>query len=112
MKTSILRLALLLLASTASAEGQDTRTANTTPMIDHRLEAAQAQSQKSGPTVYQPQSPDLTRLREDAAELASLAQSIPLAVDQTTQGILPKDLDQKLKRIEKLSKQLRSRISH
>ena len=58
------------------------------------------------------QEADLAKLRSDADELAMLAQSIPVDVDQTTRGILPKDLDQRLKKIQKLAKQLRSRISH
>jgi len=63
------------------------------------------------PPVQQRQGPDLAKLRQDADELASLAQSIPPDVDQTVKGLLPNELDQKLKRIEKLAKQLRSRIS-
>jgi hypothetical protein len=54
---------------------------------------------------------DPAKLRRDAGELATLAQSVPTEVDQTTKGILPKDLNVKLKRIENLAKQLRSRIS-
>jgi hypothetical protein len=74
---------------------------------------ARAQSsEKSASPSYQQQSVDRERLRHDADELASLAKSIPPAIDQTTKGLLPEDLDQKLKRIEKLAKQLRSRISH
>ncbi len=53
---------------------------------------------------------DLAKLRRDADELAALAQSVPSAVDQTTKGVLPKDLNDKLKRIEKLAKGLRSQI--
>ena len=34
-----------------------------------------------------------------------------LAIDQTTKGTLPKDLSEKLKRIEKLAKQLRSQVT-
>ncbi len=54
---------------------------------------------------------DAVKLRHDADELAALAQSVPPAVDQTTKGMLPKDLSDKLKRIEKLAKELRSQIS-
>jgi hypothetical protein len=43
--------------------------------------------------------------------LAALAQSVPPDIDQTAKGILPKDLGQKLKRIEKLAKQLRGQLS-
>jgi hypothetical protein len=55
---------------------------------------------------------DADKLKHLAQELADLAQSIPPDVDQTTKGLLPKDLDQKLKHLEKLSKQLRSDILH
>jgi hypothetical protein len=51
------------------------------------------------------------KLRHDADELAYLAQSVPVDVDKTAKGLLPKDLGQKLKRIEELSKQLRTRIA-
>jgi predicted Rossmann fold nucleotide-binding protein DprA/Smf involved in DNA uptake len=51
------------------------------------------------------------RLQQDAQELARLAQLIPPEVHQVQSGVLPKDLDGQLKRIEKLSKQLRREIS-
>jgi hypothetical protein len=71
-----------------------------------------AQSQQNiPPPSVQRASVDPAKLKRDADELASLAASIPSAVNQTNMGVLPKDLDQKLKRIEKLAKQLRSEIS-
>jgi hypothetical protein len=54
---------------------------------------------------------DLARLERDAKELASLAQLIPSEVQQVKNGRLPKDLDGQLKRIEKLSRQLRREIA-
>jgi hypothetical protein len=54
---------------------------------------------------------DPAQLERDAKELASLAQLIPSQVQQVESGRLPKDLDGQLKRIEKLSKQLRREIS-
>ena len=51
------------------------------------------------------------QLQRDAHELAGLAQLIPSEVQQVKSGRLPKDLDGQLKRIEKLSKQLRREIS-
>jgi hypothetical protein len=54
---------------------------------------------------------DSAQLQRDAKELASLAQLIPSEVEQVEKGRLPKDLDEQLKRIEKLSKQLRREIS-
>ncbi|MFZ3370119.1 MAG: hypothetical protein WA239_23615, partial [Candidatus Sulfotelmatobacter sp.] len=73
---------------------------------------AQDQLEKNSvPPMNQRASIDLAKLRHDADELAALAQSVPPAVDQTTKGMLPKDLSDKLKRIEKLAKELRSQIS-
>jgi hypothetical protein len=50
------------------------------------------------------------KLRHDADELAYLAQAIPSDVDKTTKGLIPKDLAIRLKRIEELSKALRTKI--
>lgn len=70
------------------------------------------QSQKDmPPPLNQRATVDPAKLRQDADELAALAQSIPPEVDQTTKGVLPKDLSAKLKRIEKLAKQLRSQVT-
>ncbi len=55
---------------------------------------------------------DSVKLRHEANELAALAQSVPSEVDQTTKGVLPKDLGDKLKRIEKLAKQLRDQLNN
>jgi hypothetical protein len=54
---------------------------------------------------------DPAQLQRDAKELARLAQLIPSEVQQVGNGLVPKDLDGQLKRIEKLSKQLRRAIS-
>ncbi len=78
-----------------------------------KFEIARAQAnQRDVSPLQNLQGADLAKLRSDADELAMLAQSIPVDVDQTTRGILPKDLDQRLKKIQKLAKQLRSRIAH
>jgi hypothetical protein len=50
-------------------------------------------------------------MRDQALELAGLARSIPADVSQVSNGTLPKDMSEKLKRIEKLSKALRGEIS-
>ena len=77
-----------------------------------QADQADAQSQRDmPPPLNQRASIDPAKLRHDADELAALAQSIPPEVDQTTKGILPKDLSEKLKRIEKLAKQLRSQLT-
>jgi hypothetical protein len=77
-----------------------------------QAERAEAQNQRDIPSpMNQRPIVDPAKLKHDADELAALAQSVPPEVDQTAKGALPKDLSEKLKRIEKLAKQLRSRIS-
>lgn len=51
------------------------------------------------------------QLKREAEELAKLAESIPTEIDRVAGGQLPKDLDEQLKQIEKLSKRLRREIS-
>ena len=51
------------------------------------------------------------QLRRDANELARLAQCIVPEIEQVESGQLPKDLNERLKRIEKLSKQLRHELA-
>jgi hypothetical protein len=56
-------------------------------------------------------SPELAQLRQEAAELAKLAQGVPQQIDQVAHGQLPKDLNGNLKQIEKLAKRLRSELT-
>ena len=44
------------------------------------------------------------------AELAKLAGAIPSAVEHANKGVLSKDLNERLKRVEKLSKKLRREL--
>src|SRR5271166_4373954 len=102
MRIPILLLTLLLSVSLGWAQ-------TTRPAGQREVDKAEVQFDRSiPPPADLRQSIDVARIRQDASELANLAQSIPPAVDQTTKGFLPKDLDQKLRRIEKLAKQLRS----
>jgi len=54
-------------------------------------------------------SPEL--MQAQARELSAIAQTIPSAVSQLNQGILARDMNEKLKRIEKLSKTLHSELN-
>ncbi len=51
------------------------------------------------------------KARQQARELADLASKIPSEIDQVSKNVLPKDLDEQLKRIQKLAKQLRSQLA-
>jgi hypothetical protein len=77
-------------------------------------QAAQAEEQADKsmpPPTTQRTQLDLAKLRQDADELARIAQTIPPDVTSIQRGLLPKDMVEKLKQIEKLSKHLRSQIS-
>jgi hypothetical protein len=54
--------------------------------------------------------PDLRELKRDAEELANLSQTIPADVEAISRGLLSSNLNERLKRIEKLSKKLRDAV--
>ena len=58
-----------------------------------------------------PRRVDLQKIQNEADELARTAQTIPADVASVRKGMLPKDIIQKLKEIEKLSKRLRSQLN-
>ena len=51
------------------------------------------------------------QLQKDAKELAELCASVPGDMDGVKQGLLSKDLLEKLKRVEKLSKRVREQLT-
>jgi hypothetical protein len=51
------------------------------------------------------------QLLQQADEMLSLAQQVRADTERATQGVLAKDLKDKLKRIEKLSKRLREELA-
>jgi hypothetical protein len=52
------------------------------------------------------------KLRDEADELVNLAAWVRTGVNNANKGLLDKDLPQKLKQIEKLSKHLRDELNH
>lgn len=54
---------------------------------------------------------DLLQLQKEADDLARTAQTIPSDVASVRKGMLPKDVIEKLKQIEKLSKHLRNELN-
>jgi hypothetical protein len=55
---------------------------------------------------------DAAKAQKRAQELAKLADQLPDDIHQVSQNVLPKDLIPKLKKIEKLAKQLRKQVAH
>ncbi len=80
------------------------------PETPGKIEVANHQLQTEPPTGPPPQKIDTAKLRSEADELSSLAQSLPADITLVSEGKLPKDTTAKLKRIEKLSKHLRSEL--
>jgi hypothetical protein len=54
--------------------------------------------------------PDPQELKKDADELAKLSQTIPADVEAISRGLVSSNLNERLKRIEKLSKKLRDAV--
>jgi hypothetical protein len=53
----------------------------------------------------------MAQLQKEADELARTAQTIPSDVASIRKGILPKDVIEKLKQVEKLSRRLRTELN-
>jgi len=54
---------------------------------------------------------DIEQLKKEADELKTLADGVPSQIEQVTKNQYPKDLNENLKRIEKLAKHLRSEVT-
>jgi hypothetical protein len=110
MKAGDVFLLVLLFAPLSLAQTPATPTPG--PGI-RQGERADAQAQRNiPPPVQRRNSVDPAQLQRDADALAILAASIPPEVSKASNGILPKDLPDQLRQIEKLAKRLRSEITH
>jgi hypothetical protein len=108
MRTPILLFALLLSASLAWAQGA-ARNGNTG---QRQADRAEDQFEKTvPPPIRQQSSVDFAKVKSDADELVILSQSIHSGIDEVGKGMLPKDLIDKLKQMEKLSKRLRNELA-
>jgi len=106
MRTSILLFALLLSASLGWAQHR------LGPTGQRQADQAENQFEKTvPPPVHQQSSVDLAKLKSDSDELVILSQSIHSGIDDVQKGMLPKDLIEKLKQVEKLSKRLRGELT-
>jgi hypothetical protein len=108
MRTPTLLFTLLLSASLAWAQGA-ARNGNTG---QRQADRAEDQFEKTvPPPTRQQSSMDFAKVKSDADELVILSQSIHSGVDNVGKGMLPKDLIDKLKQMEKLSKRLRNELA-
>jgi hypothetical protein len=105
MRTSTLLFAFLLSSSVTFAQHNG-------PTGQRQADQAENQFEKSvPPPIRQQSSVDLAKLKSDADELVVLSQSIHSGIGDVEKGMLPKDLAEKLKQVEKLSKRLRSELT-
>jgi len=76
-------------------------------------QAAQMENRNEVPPQVKPKATgvDPAKLKSEADELVKRAQSIPAEIEHLNKGQMPSDLNQQLKEIEKLAKQLRRQIS-
>jgi uncharacterized protein YdeI (BOF family) len=105
MRTSTLLFAVLLSASVAFAQHNG-------PTGQRQADRAEDQFEKSvPPPIHQQASVDFAKLKSDADELVILSESIHSGIGDVEKGMLPKDLTEKLKQVEKLSKRLRNELT-
>jgi hypothetical protein len=105
MRASILLFALLLSASLTCAQHNGLSG-------QRQADKAEDQFEKTvPPPAHQQSSVDFAKLKSDADELVVLSQSVHSGIDSVEKGMLPKDLTEKLKQVEKLSKRLRSELA-
>ena len=81
----------------------------------HRMPTPPEALDRESQQKESPQSPsrhiDYAQVQREAEELARIAQTIPADTASARKGILPKDVLEKLKQIEKLSKKLRTELN-
>src|ERR1700722_20036851 len=80
--------------------------------VTHRPSDNAISDDRIGSSARQPavQRVNPAQIKNDADELAKLAATVPTDVARANSGILAKDLKDRLKRIEKLSKKLRGEL--
>jgi len=106
VRTSILLFVFLLSASAAFAQGVFP------PNGQRQADQADQQFEKTvPPPIHQQPSVDFARIKSDADQLLILSQSVHSGIDSVGKGMLPKDLIDKLKQMEKLSKRLRGELT-
>lgn len=103
-------IVLVFLAGMINAEGQGRRRISTS-IPKPPAPAGGADASVIAKPEAQKKHFDAVQAEREARELSELANSISLDVDHLNQGLMPKDVIEKLKRIEKLAKHLRTEVA-
>ena len=106
MRTLIAFLSLAIFCLVPRPTGAQGR-----PIPPGMREADKQTNKPLDPPLVGTRSLDPARLKQEADALAQLSSGLPSDLAHVTHGQMPKDLTDKLKRIEKLAKHLRSELS-
>jgi hypothetical protein len=106
VKTTGFTWFVVLLATISTA--QNSKPVPPGMLHTHELESLNAHV--SPPPIRRSVNP--VALHNQAHQLADLASSMPQSVDNANKGVLERDLIERLKRIERLAKQLRRQLDH
>ena len=108
MKLSLVPLLFVFSSLSSLAEGQS----RPIPPGVRQADQAEAQTERNiPPPAIAHAKLDLAKVSREADELSMMAQTIPTDVALVEKGMLPKDVLQKLKQVEKLAKRLRSELN-
>lgn len=106
-----MRMLILLLSVTFFCLVPQTTGGQSRPIPPGIREADKQTNKPLEPPRTGTPSGDSAKLKQEAHELAQLSAGVPSDLAHVAHGQLPKDLSEKLKRIEKLAKHLRSQLS-
>ena len=109
MRASLLYLFATLVGFCVTAAGQKTPLNLPVPPQATTSASNIPDSPSTYPTALKPHLDRL--LQHDARELLQLSQSLQSDIESVNHGLLPRDTIKKLKRIEKLSRHLRSELA-
>lgn len=107
----LLLVLLLILAMQLPTTEAASQVAQRIPAGRSAANEATRQAEKVEPPATPTQQVSAADVLQQANELLSLAQQVHTDTQRATQGVVAKDLKDKLKRIEKLSKRLRDELS-
>jgi len=112
VKGYLLIPSIIILSCLASAQGTALPPGRAIPPGYAEADRQARELEKGdSPQVNPVQRPNFLQMQRNAKELADLARSVPPDIDVIAKGLLPKDLVNRLKKIEKLAKELRSQVS-
>jgi len=113
MRSSLLRACFCISAITVILLSGRALSQTATPIPPGHTAANRAtrNAENVEPPATPVQNVAVAQVLQQANELATLAQQVRADTELATQGLLAKDLKDKLKRIEKLSKRLREELT-